>query len=334
MAHDSDPFNRWEAGQQIAESLLLRWIEDYRSETAIEQPRHPRVGGDLEAGLHSQEVLPEMDESWLDAVGKVLDSALEDPALTTEVLILPTERWLAERMELVDVKAIHTARESAIGAIAERYREQMVALYHQMHGDDAAGRTLRNQLLGMLMRLGDGEIVSLATVQLEQAENMSDEIGALSALEMVDIPERQSALDHFYSKWSGERLVVDKWFALQAGSQLPATMDRVEELLDHPDFEIINPNRVRSLVGAFAHGNQLHFHDVDGRGYRFLADQVMRLDPLNSQVAARMVGAFNQWRRFDKDRQGLMQQQLQRIADTDGLSRDVYEIVMGSGLRI
>ncbi|MBC8520292.1 MAG: aminopeptidase N [Gammaproteobacteria bacterium] len=306
MAHDSDQFNRWDAGQQIAESLLLKWVG---------------------------ESAPEMDEAWLNAIGELLADGEKDPAFIAETLMLPGERWLAEKMEVVDVVAIHQAREFAIRAIAERYQQEMVELYHKLDPEMIAGRTLRNQLLGMLMRLGSDDVVDMAVTQLEQAENMSDEMGALSALEQVDLPQRTSALNNFYDKWRDERLVVDKWFALQAGSQLPDAMNRVEALLNHPDFDITNPNRVRSLVGVFAHGNQLHFHDADGRGYRFLADQVLRLDKFNSQVAARMVGAFNQWRRYDDGRQSLMRAQLQRIADREGLSRDVYEIVRGSGLR-
>jgi len=304
MAHDADPFNRWEAGQQIAESLLLQWVENHQQGQAMV-----------------------MDEAWLEAVGKLLKHAAEDPAFTAEALILPTERWLAERMEIVDVEAIHAAREFAIAAIAERYRQSMVDLYSQLDGETADGRTLRNQLLGMLMRLDETEITELAVAQFEQATNMSDEMGALSALNLQAGAERDQALEQFYQKWQSERLVIDKWFALQAGSQLPDTVEQVEQLLDHPDFEISNPNRVRSLVGAFAHGNSLHFHDRSGRGYQFLGDQVLRLDPINPQVAARMVSAFNQWRRYDEGRQQMMRAQLERIAATEELSRDVYEIV-------
>jgi len=182
-------------------------------------------------------------------------------------------------------------------------------------------------LLGMLARLDDPVITELAVAQFEQATSMSDEMGALSALNLQVGEARDRALEQFYQKWKSERLVVDKWFALQAGAQLPDTVEQVEQLLDHPDFEISNPNRVRSLVGAFVHGNALHFHHQSGRGYQFLADQVLRLDPLNPQVAARMVSAFNQWRRYDEGRQQMMRAQLERIAATEELSRDVYEIV-------
>lgn len=304
MAHDSDPFNRWDAGQQVAESLLLSWVADHQQ---------------------GRELV--VDEAWLDAMKEVVEQGARDPALTTEVLIMPSERWLAEKMEVVDVEAIHVAREFAIRSIAERQQTKLVALYHQLDRKQAEGRTLRNQLLGILMRLQQQSMSDLASEQLQQADNMSEEMGALAALEQLEGSVRVAALDAFYQKWQGERLVVDKWFALQAGSQLPDTIEQVEALLEHPDFEWTNPNRVRALLGSFVHGNPLHFHHPSGSGYRLLSRQVLRLDPLNPQVAARMVGAFNPWRRFDRSHQKLIRNELERIAATENLSRDVYEIV-------
>ena len=304
MAHDSDPFNRWDAGQQVAEMMLLQMIETRQQ------------GGEVAVG-----------EAWLDSVAPLLQSGDQDPALTAEALILPTERWLSEQMDVVDVESIHHVREMAIQAIATRYREQMVALYGKLNRDEADGRTLRNQLLMMLARLEDEAVMQLAHEQLDQAANMSEEIGALSAIERVEGTAREAALDIFYQKWKSERLVIDKWFALQASSQLEKTIDRVEYLLEHPDFELTNPNRMRSLVGTFSHGNPLHFHEASGRGYRFLSDQVLKLDPLNPQVAARMVSAFNQWKRYDEGRQELMRAELERIAASEQLSKDLYEIV-------
>jgi aminopeptidase N len=212
-------------------------------------------------------------------------------------------------------------------AVAERYQQQMTALYQQLNAEEADGRTLRNQLLAMLSRLDSAVVNQLAVVQFEQAENMSEEMGALAALERMQGESRTVALEQFYQKWQGERLVIDKWFGLQAGSQREDAIDQVEALLNHPDFEITNPNRVRSVVGVFAHGNPLHFHQSSGRGYKLLADQVIKLDALNPQVAARMVGAFNQWKRYDKIRQSLVRNELQRIVEVEGLSKDVYEIV-------
>ena len=150
---------------------------------------------------------------------------------------------------------------------------------------------------------------------------------ALSVLASVDGPERDQALAEFYGRWRHDPLVLDKWFTVQATSSLPDTLARVRELTKHADFTLKNPNRVRALVGAFAMSNQARFHARDGSGYAFLTDLVLDLDALNPQVAARMVSAMNQWRRFEPARRALMEQQLRRIAAREGLSKDTYEIV-------
>jgi aminopeptidase N len=156
---------------------------------------------------------------------------------------------------------------------------------------------------------------------------MTERQAALALLVDLPGPARDDALSSFYEAWHDDPLVLDKWFRVQALSVLPDTFERVEALSRHADFTFANPNRVRALIGAFAGGNQVRFHGADGRGYRFLADAVLKLDAINPQVAARLVGSFNQWRRFDAARRALMQTQLERIAEQVGLSKDVYEIV-------
>ncbi len=304
MEFDDDRFNSWEMGQQLAEQQLMQQI--------------PRVQNGEE---------PQINAHWLDAWKPLFDRALDDPEWMAEMLTLPSEIWLAEKMHIVDVDAVHTAREATVTALAKTYRDDMVALYQKLDAHTMAGRTLRNVLLRLLARLHDAEIIEICWQQFESAETMTEEMGALVALEQSDSPKRVQALEHFYEKWQGEKLVIDKWFALQASSRHPATLDRIEELFVHDDFELSNPNRVRSLVGAFSHGNPRHFHDVSGRGYQFLADRVLELDATNPQVAARMVAAFNRWYRHDEERQKLMKLQLERIAAKEDLSRDVYEIV-------
>ena len=177
------------------------------------------------------------------------------------------------------------------------------------------------------MELGEPELMGLCEQQFSQADNMTDVLGALRPLANTECPERQTALAGFYEKWKHEPLVVNKWLAIQAGSRLPGALSEVKQLLDHPAFEIKNPNKVRALIGGFCHGNPVRFHDASGAGYEFLAEQVLRLDAFNPQVAARVVGAFNRWRKYDPQRQGLMQAQLQRIESTPELSKHVYEIV-------
>jgi aminopeptidase N len=167
---------------------------------------------------------------------------------------------------------------------------------------------------------------ALAYEQFRSAGNMTDAMAALTALANTECPERQPALDAFYARWQSEPLVVDKWLAVQATSRLPGALARVHELLSHPAFDIKVPNKVYALIRAFA-SNHVRFHAADGSGYAFLADQVIRLDALNPQVAARMARAFDRWRKFDQERQAKAKAALERIRDANGLSRDVGEIV-------
>ena len=171
---------------------------------------------------------------------------------------------------------------------------------------------------------------SLGAAQFEAADNMTDSIAALACLNDIKGPEREKAFDDFYLRWKDDHLVLDKWFALRASSSLSETLSDVRELMGHPAFSIRNPNKVRALIGGFCAGNQLRFHAADGGGYEFLADQVMVLDELNPQVAARLLAPLGQWRRFDSDRQELIQGQLDRVLAKPGLSRDVYEIASKS----
>jgi aminopeptidase N len=163
--------------------------------------------------------------------------------------------------------------------------------------------------------------------QIRHADNMSDVMGGLAPLASCDCPERRTALADFYEKWRDDRQVVDKWFSVQATSSLPGVLNEVTALLEHPAFEVTNPNRLRSLVGAFSQGNLIRFHDGCGVGYRFLGDQLLRLIPVNPQVAARLVSPFTRWQRYDPARQALMLAELERIRSLPDLPRDVYEIV-------
>jgi aminopeptidase N len=159
---------------------------------------------------------------------------------------------------------------------------------------------------------------------------MTDRLAALTCLASSTMPQREPALSAFYQRYQDDSLVVDKWFTVQAASSCNDTLLQVQGLMGHPAFTLKNPNRVRALIGAFAHGNPARFHDSSGAGYRFLADRVLELDPLNPQVAARLVGALSRWRRFDASRQAMMSRELERILAQPGLSRDVAEIVSKS----
>jgi aminopeptidase N len=184
-------------------------------------------------------------------------------------------------------------------------------------------RALRNLSLGYVAELG---MTKLAYDQFAAADNMTDAMAALSTLANFDVPERQRALDAFYDRWKNEPLVVDKWLAVQAGSRLPTTLNTVKRLLTHPAFDLKVPNKVYALIRTFG-ANHARFHAADGGGYEFLADQVIALNALNPQVAARMSRAFDRWRRFDAARQAKARAALERIRDTKGLSKDVAEII-------
>jgi aminopeptidase N len=298
LAHDDDAFNRWEAGQRLAASIILE-----------------------KAG--------EPSPAFLEAARSVLRDP--DPAFVAEVLALPSESFLAEQMQLVDPDRLHESRNSLRRALAGSLKTELVSLYEKLdsrtgYSPDAASmgrRALRNLALGYLGELGQS---ALAYEQFQRADNMTDSMAALAVLANLDCAERVPALAAFYERWKDEQLVVDKWLAVQAGSRLPSTLETVRTLLAHPAFDIRTPNKVYALIRTFA-ANHVRFHAADGGGYAFLADQVLLLNGLNPQIAARMARSFDRWRRFDAQRQSQAKKQLERIRDAEKLSKDVAEIV-------
>ncbi len=312
MAHDSDPFVRWDAAQQLASGIILGSMEE---------------GSDREAGR--------LDEPLVEAFRKILTGPVTDAAFTARLLTLPGEAWLVEQREQVNPVAIHEARERVRHELARRLSGEWAALYeasrvpgpYRLDAESMGRRSLKNLCLGYLMELEDETVRQGCLEQFTTADNMTDTLAALRLLADCDCPQRQAALEAFYEKWRGDPLVVDKWFSIQATSRLPGTLERVQELLRHPAFNLRNPNRVRALIGAFCQGNPAHFHRADGAGYRFLAERVLELDPLNPQVAARLVIPLTRWRRFDAQRQRLMRQELERIRAAEPLSRDLLEVV-------
>jgi aminopeptidase N len=231
----------------------------------------------------------------------------------------------------VDPDRLHESRNTLRRSLAAALKDDLLKSYESNttsgpYSPDARSmgkRALRNLSLGYLAELG---LTSLAYEQFRTADNMTDSMAALATLANFDTPERQRALDAFYERWKDEPLVVDKWLAVQAGSRLPTTLARVKELLRHPAFDLKVPNKVYALIRTFA-ANHVRFHAADGSGYEFLADQVMALNALNPQVAARMARAFDRWRKFDAGRQAKATAALERIRDSKGLSKDVAEIV-------
>jgi aminopeptidase N len=315
FAHDTDPFNRWDAGQKLFARMLLRLVEDHRA------------GKELA-----------LDDAVVEPFRRTLRHPELDKAFIAEALTLPTEAELAILMSErghIDPDAIHGARWFATARLAEQLRSDFEEIYqaNQETGEyvvDPASvgrRRMKNLALGFLGRIEEEDSVRLAWEQFDGATNMTDSMAALSVLANIDCPEREKALEQFYERWKGDTLVLDKWFTLQATAQLPDTLDRVVELLDHPAFSIKNPNKVRALIGAFCGGNPWRFHQASGAGYAFSADRVLEIDAFNPQIAARMVSVFNHWRKYELVRQEQMREQLERIIHHDGLSKHVYEIV-------
>ncbi|TVQ88057.1 MAG: aminopeptidase N [Chromatiaceae bacterium] len=333
MAHDSDGFNRWDAAQTLAERLLLAMVAD--PELTVPAGFIDAFETALCAGLGGGTVA----DAGRDA-GRT--DAVTQPGLLAEVLTLPGESYLADQMSVVDVDGIHRARRALAATLGQTLSGPLRACYeaHQETGPYAptaaamGRRALRNLCLGYLLRGGDPEAVALAETQFAAGHNMTDVIAALHLLMDAPAPlvgtAGDTALAAFYERWSSDALVLDKWFSIQAQSSRADTLARVEALRQHPDFTLTNPNRVRALIGAFGSGNPLHFHAASGAGYRFLADRILELDPLNPQVASRLLQPMTRWRRYDEHRQGLMRAELERILDIEGLSSDVYEVVSKS----
>ena len=322
--HDQDPFNRWNAGQQYAERLILETAADWRAQGHLEAP----------ATDHAPISLP---EAYLHSFQQLLEDAANDNLdlmWAAEALRLPSERYLMERTEPVDIDALHVVRQSLIQQLATASFDLLLQNYQQLQDDapyafnaaDVARRSLKNLCLHYLMQTDRSDVLELTLNQYRHATNMTDIMAALNELTHVESALRNDVLDEFYQQWQNDALVVDKWLTLQATSDREDTLDRVIKLHEHPAYSINVPNKVRALVGAFCGANPYRFHVISGAGYELLADTVLTLDTINPQVAARMVSFFNPWRRFDTDRQRLMQQQLQRISRAK-LSDNVYEIV-------
>jgi aminopeptidase N len=305
---DTDPFARYEAMQELMMAALT-------------------------AGARGEEA---DYEPVIRAIGATLKSNALDPAFKAEAILVPSDTLIAERMDVVDPDAIHASRDRLRKAIGEALGDDLLAAHRSdgVSGDDlspnAKGvRRLRTVALGLLSAADEAKAAELAKAQFDRADNMTDRQGALGVLVSTEAPQRSQALDAFYQRFHDDPLVLDKWFALQAAAQRPDTVDQVLKLAQHPDFTMNNPNRLRSLAGMFG-GNHWAFHVADGRGYKFLADMIIAADKLNPQVAARLVPPFGRWRRFEPKRAAMMRQQLERIAATPGLSKDVYEQVSKS----
>jgi len=308
LAADPDLFNRWEAGQELARKLILG-----------------RAAG------RPDEV---NEERFAEAVGRSLTDQASDPAFKALLLALPTEQDLALAVQPADPAAIHGAREALRLRLALHLNGELRRLHTGLQdlgefSPDAANagrRALRNAALDLMAANPRSDIADIAEGHYRAAVNMTDQMGGLSALMLIGGAAYEQALSDFYERWKGEPLVVDKWFAIQARDPSETALGRVMGLTTHPAFDAKNPNRLRALVSTFANFNPVRFHDPSGAGYRFLADQILAVDGFNPMVAARLVDALGGWRRYVPELGGLMRAELERIAGTQGLSKNVYEL--------
>jgi aminopeptidase N len=311
-AHDSDAVCRWDAAQRIFSWAILD-----------------------EAGRGKEGPAFALRPALIEVVRALLADRTSDPALLALALKPPRFSILADRQTPIDVDALHRVRTLTMAALA---RELAVAFEDAFAAHRAAGaysadpaqvaqRSLKNVCLAYLTARDDAASHALALAQFDAADNMTDAIAALAALNDTAADVRNIAMARFEARWRDNPLVMDKWLALQATSCRPGTLEHVRALLSHPVYDARNPNRIRSLVGAFAQSNLPAFHAADGGGYAFVADQVLSIDRSNPQVAARLVAAFNRWRRFDTARGALQRAALERIAAAPTLSTDVAEIV-------
>jgi aminopeptidase N len=323
MAHDSDPFNRWEAGQRLATRALLAGVA---------------------AGGNDVDWIP---PALVTACARILADAKAariDPGFAAEALVLPPEQVLAEEVaalgKTIDPDAIHRARQQLRRHLATSLFAAFDTLWQALaptgpyapEGEQIGRRALRNACLAYLAEADEQAALPRLTAQFEQGGNMTDVGAALGILANLELPQRQTALDAFYAKWQNEALVVDKWLNVQATSRLDGTTARVRTLMRHPAFDLKNPNKVYALVRAFCAANPRHFHAADGSGYALAADVIVELQASNPQVASRIARAFDRWRQFDAGRQAHACAALERIRDQPGLARDVAEVV-GNALR-
>jgi len=313
MAHESDDFNRWDAGQQLASRVILLLVGQIQRNEPLS-----------------------VADCFIDAWRKTLRNKTLDNALLARALALPSLMYIGEMMEIIDVDAIHQAREFVQETLAEALKLDWLATWHDnqisgfdLHPASMGKRFLSNLALSYLMYLpAVGE--PLAREQYEHADNMTNQLAAFKALVHHESVSSDEVIHAFYVQWHEDNLVLDKWFAIQAGAANTATLKRIETLLEHADFDLKNPNRVRALLGTFCSANPLCFHHHSGAGYQMLGHYIEKLDAMNPQIAARLCIPLTRWKRYDAARQKQMKTELQRLLSLPELSNDVSELVSKS----
>ncbi|XLT87286.1 hypothetical protein HN873_009039 [Arachis hypogaea] len=314
LANDSDEFNRWEAGQILARKLMLNLVNDLQHNKALV-----------------------LNPKFVEGFKRILCDSSLDKEFVAKAITLPGEGEIMDLMEVADPDAVHAVRTFIRKQLASELRAEFLSTVENNRSSgeyvfdhpNMARRALKNVALAYLACLEDQEYTDLALHEYKNATNMTEQFAALAAIAQNPGKTRDDILHDFYGKWQHDFLVVNKWFALQAMSDVPGNVANVRKLINHPAFDLRNPNKVYSLIGGFC-GSPVNFHAKDGSGYEFLGEIVVQLDKINPQVASRMVSAFSRWRRYDENRQKLAKAQLEKIMSVNGLSENVFEIASKS----
>jgi aminopeptidase N len=315
MAHDSDSFNRWEAAQKLFSRTFIKQVEAEQSHRALE-------------------VSPEL----IHAVKAVLNNQELDPQFKSLLLSFPSETYLTQFFENIDVEAITQARQKILMALAKSSFQELEQLLQNItaklskmtdknYSHEGSGlRSLKNACLKLICHIESEKAFAYAVDQFMKAQNMTEEIGALQALNAFDSKVRGEIFKAFYEKWKKESLVINKWLSLQAACTSGNSLGRVQAVSIDPVFDKNNPNKIFDLFYRFGYDNLAGFHDKSGKAYSYMVDQILDIDSRNPQVAARLVSVFNHWKKFDDTRKDLMRVQINRIVQTKNLSNNVFEI--------
>ncbi|XP_006659709.1 puromycin-sensitive aminopeptidase isoform X2 [Oryza brachyantha] len=314
LANDSDEFNRWEAGQVLARKLMLSLVADFQQQKTLA-----------------------LNPKFVDGLRSILRNTSLDKEFIAKAITLPGQGEIMDMMPVADPDAVHAVRTFIKKELALQLKDDLLSTVsnnrsseaYTFEHDSMARRALKNTCLAYLASLNEPDTTELALNEYKSATNMTEQFAALAALSQNPGQVRDDTLLDFYDKWQHDYLVVSKWFALQATSDIPGNVANVQKLLTHPAFDMRNPNKVYSLIGGFC-GSPVNFHAKDGSGYKFLGEVVLQLDKINPQVASRMVSAFSRWKRYDETRQALAKAQLEMIVSSNGLSENVYEIASKS----
>ncbi|KAI9102258.1 hypothetical protein K1719_023460 [Acacia pycnantha] len=314
LANDSDEFNRWEAGQILARKLMLSLVDDFQ---------------------HNKLLV--LNKKFVDGFKSILSDSSLDKEFVAKAITLPGEGEVMDMMEVADPDAVHAVRTFILKQLASELRAEFLSTLKDNRSSEKymfdhpnmARRALKNIALAYLACLEDPETTNIVLHEYNTATNMTEQFAALAAISHNPGKTRDDVLADFYGKWQHDYLVVNKWFALQAVSDIPGNVETVKQLLNHPAFDMRSPYKVHSLIRGFCR-SPVNFHAKDGSGYKFMGEIVLQLDKINPQVASQMVSAFSRWKRYDENRQKLAKAQLELIMSAKGLSENVYEIASKS----